>query len=149
MTLPEGYTLVEQMATLDDFLRLRVVSGLSPRTRESARRGLPNTLFGVSVLHADRTVGMGRVIGDGGCSFVIVDIAIEPAHQRRGLGKAIMAALDRWLAANAPEGAHVSLIADGDARHLYAQFGFVDVAPASIGMHYTVSRGPAAGQPRS
>ena len=28
----------------------------------------------------------------------------------------------------------VSLIADGDARHLYAQFGFQSVMPASIGM---------------
>ena len=35
---------------------------------------------------------MGRVIGDGGLFFQVVDIAVEPAHQGRGLGKAIVAA---------------------------------------------------------
>lgn len=138
MTLPEGYALEPRAPAIEDFLRLRVVAGLSPRSRESAERGLPNTLFGVTVVHDSQAVGMGRIIGDGGGSFVIVDIAVEPAHQKRGLGRAIMTALDAWLRANAPHSAHVSLIADGDARHLYARYGFVDVGPASVGMHYTV-----------
>jgi hypothetical protein len=33
-----------------------------------------------------------------------------------------------------PEGAHVSLIADGPAKHLYAQFGFEETALASMAM---------------
>ncbi|MNL89938.1 hypothetical protein D3C87_2205980 [compost metagenome] len=51
-----------------------------------------------------------------------------------------MAALMDRLAAAAPEGAYVSLIADGDARHLYAQYGFEPVMPASIGMARRVTR---------
>lgn len=35
---------------------------------------------------------MGRAVGDG-LFYQIVDIAVDPAHQRRGLGKAIMAGL--------------------------------------------------------
>lgn len=140
MTLPEGYLLRLQPPGIDDNLRLRVASGLSPRTREAAERGLPNTLFGVTLLHHDEVIGMGRIIGDGGTSFVIVDIAVVPAHQKRGLGLAIMQALDAWLRANAPDGAHISLIADGEAKHLYAKFGFRDVGPASIGMQYTLRR---------
>lgn len=140
MTLPEGYTLQARVPDIDDVLRLRVESGLSPRTRAAAEAGLPNSLFGVTVLFDDQAIGMGRIIGDGGCSFVIVDIAVQPAHQKRGLGRAIMDALDAWLKANAPDGAHVSLIADGDAKHLYARYGFQDVGPASIGMQYTLRR---------
>ena len=83
---------------------------------------------------------MGRIIGDGGTAFQMVDIALEPAHQGRGLGKAIMAALMDRLNAYAPEGAYVSLIADGDARHLYARYGFEAVMPASIGMATQVRR---------
>ncbi|MNW18857.1 hypothetical protein D3C71_2185880 [compost metagenome] len=45
-----------------------------------------------------------------------------------------MAALTERLKAEAPEGAYVSLIADGDAKHLYAKYGFEPVMPASIGM---------------
>ena len=42
---------------------------------------------------------MGRVIGDNGCFFTVVDIAIVPELQGQGLGKRVMAALDAWLIA--------------------------------------------------
>jgi len=77
---------------------------------------------------------MGRVIGDGGLFFQIVDIAVDPAHQGRGLGKAIVAALVARVRRDAPASAYVSQIADGEAQRLYAQFGFVATAPESIGM---------------
>ena len=35
-------------------------------------------------------VGMGRIMGDGGTAYQIVDVAIAPAFQGQGLGKAIM-----------------------------------------------------------
>ncbi|QYO75219.1 GNAT family N-acetyltransferase [Devosia salina] len=130
----DGYEIVPEVPGIEDYLRLRVASGLSPKTREQAEKGLPNTWFGVSVHMGSEVVGMGRIIGDGGTAFLVVDIALEPAHQGKGLGKAIMAALVQRLKAEAPEGAYVSLIADGDAKHLYAKYGFEPVMPASIGM---------------
>lgn len=96
--------------------------------------GLPNTFCGVVVRHDDEVVGQGRVIGDGGLFFQIVDIAVDPAHQGRGLGKAVMAALMETLKARAPSDAYVSLIADGEAWKLYAQYCFAPTAPVSIGM---------------
>jgi len=126
---------------IEDYLRLRVVAGLSPKTHEGAAIGLPNSWYGVTVRHAGRAVGMGRVIGDGGTAFQIVDIAVEPEHQGMGLGKRIMSALMERLHSHAPAGAYVSLIADGDARHLYAKYGFEPVMPASIGMATRVGGG--------
>ncbi|MEV6726746.1 GNAT family N-acetyltransferase [Streptomyces xanthochromogenes] len=120
------------------YLRLRVTSGLSAKTAEAAEAGLPNTWHGVTVLRGDEPVGMGRVIGDGGCFSQIVDICVTPEHQGRGLGKRIMAKLVSELERRAPDGAYVSLIADGDARLLYKKFGFQETAPASVGMHRTV-----------
>ena len=63
---------------------------------------------------------------------------MEPEHQGQGLGKRIVAALVEHLKANAPASAYVSLIADGDAQHLYAKYGFAPVMPASIGMAFKV-----------
>jgi ribosomal protein S18 acetylase RimI-like enzyme len=137
----DNYDIVAHVPGTDDYRRLRLVAGLSPKSLEAAKAGLPNTWFGVTVLHDGKTVGMGRIIGDGGTAFQIVDIAIEPAHQGKGLGKAVMVALMDHLHTNAPEGAYISLIADGDARHLYAQYGFEPVMPASIGMA-TLARRP-------
>ncbi len=121
-----------------DYRRLRSLAGLSPKSDDAARRGLRGTLFGVRLLDGERVIGMGRIVGDGGCFFLVVDIAVDPAYQKRGLGKRILAALDAWLSANAPPTAHVALFADGDAKHLYAQYGFVETGPASVGMAYTV-----------
>lgn len=128
------YDLVIGTPSVDDFLRLRKISGLSEKSRPAAELGLPNTWFAVTVQHDGKTVGMGRVIGDGGTAFQITDMAVEPAHQGKGLGKMIMQALVNHIHAHAPETAYISLIADGEAKHLYAQFGFEPVAPRSIGM---------------
>ena len=131
--LADGYELIEQTPPIDDYRRLRVVAGLSPKSEATALRGLPNTWFAVVVRKDGEAVGMGRIIGDGGLFFQIVDMAVEPAHQGRGLGKAIMATLVERLHAEA-RGAYVSLIADGEAHRLYAQYGFAPTAPVSIGM---------------
>tara|TARA_R110002020_G_scaffold276698_1_gene491998 strand:- start:640 stop:1098 length:459 start_codon:yes stop_codon:yes gene_type:complete len=130
----DGYDFHDETPTIDDFRRLRKVSGLSEKSLEAARIALPNTLFAVVVRHDGRAVGMGRVVGDGGCHMQIVDMAVEPQHQGKGIGKAIFARLQAWLTRTVPDTAYVSLIADGDARHLYAKFGFEPVMPASIGM---------------
>ncbi|WP_279481144.1 GNAT family N-acetyltransferase [Aureimonas sp. SK2] len=139
------YDLVAQTPSAEDYRRLREVSGLSPKTQEAAERGLRGTLFAVTILFEGRTIAMGRVIGDGGCFYQVVDMAVEPEHQGRGLGKRIFAALMDWLHENAPKSAYVSLIADGDARHLYAKYGFEPVTPASIGMALWIGGRPAKG----
>ncbi|HVG48137.1 MAG TPA: GNAT family N-acetyltransferase [Rubellimicrobium sp.] len=132
--MDDRYILVEGVPSIEDYRRLRAISGLTPRSAEAARLGLPNTIHGVHVEAEGRAVGMGRIIGDGALVFQVVDVAVDPAHQGRGLGKAIMGALVAHLRANLPAEAYVSLIADGEAHRLYAQFGFEPVAPASIGM---------------
>ncbi|MFB8413953.1 GNAT family N-acetyltransferase [Streptomyces albidoflavus] len=134
----DPYSLRVGPPSVDTYLRLRVVSGLSAKTREAAEAGLPNTWHGVTVLCGDEAVGMGRVIGDGGCFFQVVDICVRPEHQGQGLGKRIMGELVGELERRAPDGAYVSLIADGDARFLYEKFGFRETAPASVGMHRVV-----------
>ena len=128
------YILVAETPSTADYRHLREVAGLSGKSQEAAEAGLPNSWFAVIVRQGDAVIGMGRVIGDGGTAFQIVDIAVEPAHQGKGLGKRIMAALMDHLRQHAPATAYVSLIADGDARHLYAKYGFEPVMPASIGM---------------
>ena len=131
--MPE-YVLVRNPPSVDAYCRLRSKAGLTPKAPEAARIALPNTWFGVHVVHEVETVGMGRIIGDGGCFFQVVDIAVMPEHQGMGLGKKIMGALMEYFQVNAPVSAHIFLIADGKAKDLYALFGFKPTAPASIGM---------------
>jgi GNAT superfamily N-acetyltransferase len=133
----EDVVLVERFPGIDDYRRMRASTGLSAKSAEASARGLANTTYGVSLLRDGNVVGMGRIVGDGGCFHFVVDIAVDPRLQGRGLGKRIMDALDAWLRANAEPTAHVSLFADGNARHLYARYGFAQ-SEKSVGMFYRV-----------
>jgi ribosomal protein S18 acetylase RimI-like enzyme len=132
--MSDEYTITAETPSPEDYCRLRVAAGLSPKSLDQARLGLPHTFHAVVVRREGRAIGMGRAIGDGALFLQIVDIAVEPAHQGRGLGKKIMAALMRHIKDACPGGTYVSLIADGEAKNLYRRFGFAETAPASVGM---------------
>jgi ribosomal protein S18 acetylase RimI-like enzyme len=134
----EKYELLTGTPSPDNYRRLRIAAGLSAKSAEAAAAGLPNTIFGVLIRKEGEVVGMGRIIGDRGLFFQIVDIAVDPKHQKRGLGKRIVAALVGHLRETAPSGAYVSLIADGEAHRLYSLYGFEPTAPKSIGMSFSI-----------
>lgn len=123
-----------EVPAVEDYLGLRQEAGLSPMSAEGAAVGLPHSLFAVTLYAQGVLVGMGRVIGDGGCFYQVTDIAVKPSCQGRGLGKIIMREIRAYLE-KVPERAYISLIADGEAARLYAQFGFKPVMPASQGMY--------------
>jgi ribosomal protein S18 acetylase RimI-like enzyme len=111
--VPAGYRVVDGPPALDDYLRLRDRTGLTPKRRDQAEAALKGGWAAVHVVRdADAsTVGMGRVLGDGGWYFHVVDMAVLPEHQRRGLGDAILGALLEQIRRDAPPGAYVSLLA--------------------------------------
>ncbi|QSX39014.1 GNAT family N-acetyltransferase [Shewanella sedimentimangrovi] len=129
-----AYTSVHTIPSVETYRQLRSTAGLSPKTIEAAERGLPNSLFAVQIFCDGTPVGMGRVIGDGGAFYQVVDIAVLPEHQGRGLGKMIMAEIADYIEREVPESGYVSLLADGEAYRLYQQYGFALTAPASVGM---------------
>ncbi|MTG99018.1 MULTISPECIES: GNAT family N-acetyltransferase [Myroides] len=123
----------------NDYINLRVVCGLSSKTLMAATIGLANSLCSVVILDTednDKVIGMGRLVGDGGCHCQVVDICVHPTHQGKGLGKVIMHQLDVFIKSNLPDSCYVNLIADGEAYKLYTQYDFKEVWPASRGMGY-------------
>ena len=62
----------QQLASIDDFLRLRVSVGLTARPRAAAEKGLPNNLYGVTAYCDGQAVGMATVVGDGGLNFEMI-----------------------------------------------------------------------------
>ena len=134
------YNIIHATPSVENYISLRAFTGLTPKTLQAATVGLANTLFAVQIVESsspDTMVGMGRMIGDGGCFFLIVDIAVLPAHQGKGLGKMIMKELKNWMDKNVPKSGTALLFADGRANELYKQFEFVETAgltPSSVGM---------------
>jgi ribosomal protein S18 acetylase RimI-like enzyme len=115
---------------------LRSEAGLSARRMQQAKQGLKGGWFAVHVVHRrdGSTVGMGRVIGDGGTYFHVIDMAVLPAHQRQGLGDLILTALLTRIRERAPKGAYVNLVADPPGVGLYRRHGFEAIGPESFAM---------------
>lgn len=132
----DGYTLIRTTPPVDDYLRLRAESGLTPRTAAQAEPALTGTWWGCHVIHdaSHEVVAMGRIIGDGGWYFHVADMATLPGHQRRGLGNLVLGTLLAHIREVTPPGAFVSLMADPPGRRLYARHGFTEDRDASIGM---------------
>lgn len=131
-----GYRLVMEAPPVDDYLRLRLEAGLSPKTQAQATAALPGSWATCHVVQetGDEIVGMGRLLGDGGWYFHVVDMAVLPNHQRKGIGDAILGALLERVREVAPPGAYVNLLADPPGRRLYERHGFAETAPGSVGM---------------
>ncbi|EGQ8047269.1 GNAT family N-acetyltransferase [Vibrio parahaemolyticus] len=96
----------------NEFCKMRVKAGLSPKSLKAATIALPNSLYAISVRDGDALIAMGRVVGDGACNFEVVDVAVDPAYQGQGLGRKVMAYIDNYLSSVALEGSYASMIAD-------------------------------------
>ncbi|UTR06969.1 GNAT family N-acetyltransferase [Alkalihalobacillus sp. LMS6] len=129
------YKVVFEPPTPKAYNELRLEGGISGKSLEAAEVGLKNSLFAVSLYDQDVLIGMGRVIGDGGAFFQVVDIVVKPSYQGKGLGKVIMEEITTYLDRHTYPGSYVSLIADGDADHLYKKFSFNYTAPRSQGVY--------------
>lgn len=107
-----------------DYVALRSACGLGPRSLDGARVGLQAGLVTMTLYDGNRLLGMGRVVGDGGCFVQLVDIAIHPSIQGLGHGAEVTRRLVAWCEANLPPTCHVSLVSSARAIALYAAQGF-------------------------
>ena len=120
---------------VEEYCDLRVSAGMNPKSIEAARKGLPNACFNITIYDNESLIAMGRVIGDGGTVFQIVDIAVDKGYQGRGYGRIIMEEIMTYIENVAEKGTYVSLMADYPADKLYEKFGFISTEPYSKGMY--------------
>ncbi|ASO30935.1 GNAT family N-acetyltransferase [Vibrio anguillarum] len=122
----------EKVPSPKEFCDMRVKAGLSPKSLKAGTIALPNSLYGISIRNGDELIAMGRVVGDGACNFEVVDVAVDPSYQGRGLGRKVMEYIDSYLSSVALDGSYVSMIADEPA--FYEKLGYKLVSPSSEGM---------------
>lgn len=135
MTLPPGYVLLPHAPSPLAYTRLRLATGLSPKSIEQAEAAIAGSwTFRTVLAHDGELAAMGRVIGDGGWYFLIADMATLPEHQGRGIGGTLLDSVLEEIRTRAEPNAYVTLTADPPGRRLYESRGFADVAPDRTGM---------------
>jgi len=125
-------SVIEDVPSAEEYVSLRIKAGLWPKQLEAAKKGLANSLYAVTIREKEKLVAMGRVIGDGGCFFEIVDIAVDPKCQGQGLGKKVMMYIEKYISENAHTDSYVSMIANTPL--FYEKFGYRCVMPTMQGM---------------
>lgn len=119
------FTVIGKIPSLADYMTLREKT-LGAKTKKEAKRALENTWHGVYVVCGDKTIGVGRIVGDSGATFVLTDVCVLEEYQHQGVGTLIMESLITYYKHNAPKNAFFTLLAKGNAKYLYKKFGFAE-----------------------
>lgn len=118
------YRIEEIIPSAEDYINLRILAGLSSKPIDAARIALKNSAYIVCIFINNDLIGIGRIIGDGGCFFEVVDIVLHPNHQKNGYGNIIMGKVMGYIDKEVPKGAFVSLIAANGVSKFYEKYGF-------------------------
>lgn len=110
----------------DLFLELYTSVGWEAPCWEQVALALKNSLATFVAYDGEKALGMVRLLGDGGMSFYVKDFAVVPDCQGKGVGKALMAALQGYILAHVEKGWAVSLelISTKEAVDFYKKQGF-------------------------
>ena len=111
----------------EDCNRLRNSAGWPQMHPDQIETGLKNSAFIIAARDNDTTVGMARLVSDGGYVVFIVDVLVLPEYQRRGIGKAMMGKLMEHIHSQLHDGycIQVDLMAAKGKERFYEAFGFV------------------------
>lgn len=126
--------LVYEAPTAQDYVSLRLRSGMGNKNLERSQIALDNSLFTASLYDKEKLIGFGRIVGDGGITYVVSDIMVDVAYQRRGYAEQIMAAIDGYLQEHAHVDSYICLIANQPADRLYHKHQFEYLPESKCGM---------------
>lgn len=99
-----------------------------------ADEALENDLFSVCARLDGKTIGIGRIIGDGAIYYYIQDVIVLKEYRNQGVGRQIMDSIESYLKANAREGAFIGLMAAEGLVPFYEKFGYLRRPEAGPGM---------------
>lgn len=116
------------------YCSLRESVGWANFPKEQMEKALSSSVYTVVAFEDQQPVGMGRLIGDG-IYYAIVDVAVHPAYQNRGIGKNIVHMLVQYADTITPAESRssVQLISEKGKESFYEKIGFVQLPTSDCG----------------
>lgn len=131
----KGVSFVRRLPSLEEYKALIDAVGWTAfNNLDAAAKSLPQSLFSIVAEVEGRCVGLARVIGDGAQFFYLMDVAVMPDLQGRGLGTGLMNEIVEYLQTHAPDRAMVGLYTGAGLSTFYERFGFRGPATGLYGM---------------
>jgi GNAT superfamily N-acetyltransferase len=130
----EKIQFVKRSPTPLEFKELRSNAGWKALPDSAIPDALEKTIFGVCVQTAGgKTIGMGRLVGDGGIQIFITDVIVHKDWQNQGLGSEIMKVLMEYIDQNASSATFVGLFSAFGRNKFYERFGFISRPNEKLG----------------
>lgn len=115
----------ENVLNYEEYCTLRKSVNWQLFSENQMQQALDNSLYIVSAVENEQTVGMGRLIGDG-MYYMIADIVVASTFQKYGIGTNITNMLLKYVEEKTPVGGRssVQLIAEKGKEPFYEKLGF-------------------------
>lgn len=122
-----------------DYNHLRKSVGWNEIAVRQAQIGINNSAYIVSAIYKGKTVGMARVVSDGGYVVILVDVIVLPEFQGKGIGKTMLNRVMEYIRSSLAEGegVFVNLMAAKGKEAFYRQFGFIERPTDQLGAGMT------------
>lgn len=116
---------IENELSYEDYVQLRKSVNWMNFSEEQQKKSIRNSLYTVTAVEQEQTIGMGRLIGDG-LYYLIVDVVVHPQFQGKGVGSRIIDILLQYVDKETPIGGRssVQLIAEKGKEDFYIKKGF-------------------------
>lgn len=117
-----------------EFRSLRVDAGWTLPPDTAMEESLKRTVRGVCAETPEgETVGMARIVGDGGIQLFVTDVIVRKDWQHQGVGTEIMKLVMEQIDECAPPGCFVGLFAAVELEDFYKRFGFIERPTERLG----------------
>ncbi|MDD3340844.1 MAG: GNAT family N-acetyltransferase [Bacilli bacterium] len=110
----------------NEFLELIEAVGWKSLSEKQIEKSLRHSMYVVKAVVNQKTVAMGRIIGDFSTSGVLTDIIVHPDYQGNGIGTKIVMNIKAYMNEYVKEGEHflIELCPAYGKRNFYANCGF-------------------------
>ena len=82
--------IVENKLDVETYLDIRASVHWKVLRKEQAEKALKNSLYTVMAVENGKTIGMGRIVGDGAVICYIQDFVVRPEYQGTSIGRKMM-----------------------------------------------------------
>lgn len=115
----------ENELSYEEYVYLRSSVDWMNFSEEQQKKAIQNSLYTVTAVEQEKTIGLGRLIGDG-MYYLIVDVVVHPEYQGQGIGSQMIDMLLQYVEKETPIGGRssVQLIAEKGKEAFYLRKGF-------------------------
>ena len=127
--------IVENKLDVETYLDIRASVHWKVLRKEQAEKALNNSLYTVMAVENGKTIGMGRIVGDGAVICYIQDFVVRPEYQGTSIGRKMMERLIAHVEELRMDQSEMMLrlMCAKGREQFYEKFGFIGRPTENLG----------------